>query len=149
MTPNWLSLPGIIVAGHRVASGPSPAYPYGALSKQKPLFKQLGLDLDPYFEGTLNVSIAPREFSMARPAVTFPLVQWTDLHPPETFSFSKCRIGFEGMLYDGWVYYPHPETKRAHFQTASLVEVIAPHIDRIAYGDTVVLELNADEIDLR
>jgi phage pi2 protein 07 len=51
--------------------------------------------------------------------------------------------------YDGWVYYPHPETKKTHFQNPSLVEVITHLIPEIQYGDAVEVELNTDEITVR
>ncbi len=132
--------------GHQVASRPSKDYPYSSLEKQKPLFKALGLDLQEYFNGTLNISIAPLEFKMTHPEFSFELVEWTDLHPPETFSFSRCKVLFRGAEYAGWVYYPHPETKKTHFQNASLMEVIALHIPEIQYGDELEIEINTDEI---
>ena len=132
--------------GHQVASRPSKEYPYSSLEKQKPFFKALGLDLYEYFNGTLNISIAPYEFKMMRPEFTFELVEWTDLHPPETFSFSRCKVFFNGGEYTGWVYYPHPETKKTHFQNASLVEVITYQIPEIQYGDEMEIEVNPDEI---
>ncbi len=132
--------------GHQVASRPSKDYPYSSLEKQKPFFKALGLDLYEYFNGTLNISIAPLEFEMVRPEFTFELVEWTDLHPPETFSFSRCKVFFKGVEYAGWVYYPHPETKKTHFQNASLIEVITYEIPDIQYGDKLEIEVNADEI---
>lgn len=132
--------------GHQVASRPSKDYPYSSLEKQKPFFKALGLDLYEYFNGTLNISIAPLEFEMVRPEFTFELVEWTDLHPPETFSFSRCKVFFKGVEYTGWVYYPHPETKKTHFQNASLIEVITYEIPDIQYGDKLEIEVNADEI---
>ena len=132
--------------GHQVASRPSKDYPYSSLEKQKPFFKALGLDLYEYFNGTLNISIAPLEFEMIRPEFTFELVEWTDLHPPETFSFSRCKVFFKGVEYAGWVYYPHPETKKTHFQNASLIEVITYEIPDIQYGDKLEIEVNADEI---
>jgi CTP-dependent riboflavin kinase len=143
------SLQGILTRGHQVASRPSKNYPYSTLEKQKPFFKALGLDLYEYFNGTLNISITPYTFSMSAPQFTFELVEWTDLHPPETFSFSRCKVIFKGVEYEGWVYYPHPETKKTHFQDASLVEVIAPEIPNIRYGDTVELWINADEIQIQ
>jgi hypothetical protein len=139
-------LHGILMRGHQVASRPSKDYPYSSLEKQKPYFKTLGLDLYEYFNGTLNISIAPLEFEMTHPELTFDLVEWTDLHPPETFSFSRCNIFFKGKEYAGWVYYPHPETKKTHFQNASLVEVITRHIPEIQYGDELDIEVNTDEI---
>ena len=142
-------LPGILVRGHQVASRPSKDYPYSTLEKQKPFFKSLGLDLYEFFNGTLNISIAPLTFEMSAPELTFPLVQWTDLHPPETFSFSRCKVIFREVEYSGWVYYPHPETKKNHFQNPSLVEVITYEIPNIHYGDTLDVVVNLDEIMVR
>jgi hypothetical protein len=149
MNTSWRRLTGALVRGHQVASRPSAAYPYSSLEKQKPYFKALGLDLTPYFNGTLNISIAPLEFEMTKPELTFPLVEWTDLHPPETFSFSRCKVWFKGKLYEGWVYYPHPETKKTHFQNPSLVEVITYEIAGINYGDALEVEVNLREITIK
>jgi hypothetical protein len=143
-----IHLEGILVQGHRVASGPSRDYPYSSLEKQKPIFKKLGLDLYPFFNGTLNISIAPLEWVMVKPEITFELVEWTDLHPPETFSFSKCRVIYKGEVHEGWVYFPHPETKRTHFQNPSLVEVITDEIPGIRYGDPLAMELKSGEINV-
>lgn len=141
-------LKGILVKGYQVASRPSKEYPYSALEKQKPFFKVLGFDLYEYYNGTLNISIAPLEFKISAPEFTFDLVEWTDLHPPETFSFSRCKVRFEGNEYDGWVYYPHPETKKTHFQNPSLIEIISYEIPNIKYGDSVEVEINSKEIKI-
>lgn len=140
---------GTLARGHQVASRPSENYPYSALEKQKPLFKKLGLDLSGYFNGTLNISIKPFTFEMSAPEYTFPLVEWTDLHPPETFSFSRCFVHFNNRTHPGWVYYPHPETKKRHFHDPSLIEVITDQIPDIHYGDSLDVEVNTDEITLR
>lgn len=132
--------------GHQVASRPSKDYPYSSLEKQKPYFKALGLDLYEYFNGTLNISIAPLRFDMIRPEFTFELVEWTDLHPPETFSFSRCKVYFKNREYIGWVYYPHPETKKTHFQNSSLIEVITYEIPEIQYGDKLEIDVDTDKI---
>jgi hypothetical protein len=145
---NTITVKGIVIAGHRVASGPSKDYPYGTLEKQKPFFKALGLDLDAFYNGTLNISISPATFSMKNPEFTFQRVAWTDLHPPETFSFSKCAVSFEGSRYQGWVYYPHPETKERHFQQPSMIEVLSEFIPGIRYGAAIELELKTQEIEL-
>jgi hypothetical protein len=149
MKQSWIRLTGRLVQGHQVASRPSKDYPYSALEKQKPYFKNLGLDLYKYFNGTLNISIAPLEFEMSKPEFTFKLVEWTDLHPPETFSFSRCKVRFEGPEYTGWIYYPHPETKKTHFQSPSLIEVITYQIPNIQYGDLVEIEINSEEIKIK
>jgi hypothetical protein len=146
MFDEWITVRGVVVEGHRVASLPSKDYPYPALEKQKPHFKARGLDLDRFFLGTLNISIAPLIFKMVNPEYTFPLVAWTDLHPPETFSFSPCRVRFQGREYEGLIYYPHPETKIRHFQNPSLIEVIAEYVSGIGYGDEVELMLDANQV---
>jgi hypothetical protein len=140
------SIRGIVVQGHRVASGPSRDYPYGTLEKQKPIFKARGLDLERFFEGTLNISIAPYKFEILDPEYTFQQVAWTDLHPAENFSFSKCSVAFGGRTYCGYVYYPHPETKVRHYQPNSVLEVICESIPDIQYGDKVDLHLSSKEI---
>jgi len=146
MSKHWISIHGIVVEGYRVASGPSKDYPYGALDRQHPIFKSHGLDLDGYFNGTLNIDIHPFTFTMEKPEFTFHYVEWTDLHPPEHFSFSRCKVVFKDVEYDGWVYYPHPETKLRNFQTPSLLEVIAYPIPEIKYGDEINVLVNPDEI---
>lgn len=142
----WTLVNGILVQGYRVASGPSKDYPYGALDRQRPFFQAGGLDLSRYFNGTLNIDIRPFEFRMQKPEFTFHHVEWTDLHPPEHFSFSRCRVIFKEIEYDGWVYYPHPETKLRHFQNPSLLEVIAMPIPDIQYGNELQVHLNPNEI---
>jgi hypothetical protein len=142
----WITLRGIIVQGYHVASGPSKDYPYGALDRQRPIFKSRGLDLAGYFNGTLNIDIRPYTFAMVKPQYTFPHVEWTDLHPPEHFSFSRCKVIYQDVEYEGWVYYPHPETKKRNFQNPSLVEVIATPIPELKYGDVVRVLLNQEEI---
>ena len=146
--PKWTLLPGLLARGYRVASAPSADYPYGALDRQCPLFAARGLDLGACFNGTLNVDISPRRFKMVRPQFTFRQVEWTDLHPPEDFSFSRCRVVFREVEYDGWVYYPHPETKLRNFQNPSLLEVIALPIADIKYGDALAVWVNTDEIEV-
>jgi hypothetical protein len=144
----WITLPGALVQGYRVASGPSQDYPYGALDRQRPLFAACGLDLSRYFNGTLNIDISPRTFRTVKPEYTFQHIEWTDLHPPEHFSFSHCRVVFDKTEYDGWVYYPHPETKLRNFQNPSLLEVIAMPIPGIQYGDRVDVLVNPAEIEV-
>jgi hypothetical protein len=144
-----MNIKGILTKGYRVASGPSKDYPYGALDKQRPFFTAQGLDLSGHFNGTLNIDIRPFEFTMLKPEFTFHHVAWTDLHPPEHFSFSRCQVTFREVDYDGWVYYPHPETKLRHFQNPSLLEVIAMPIPGIQYGDELRVRVNPQEIEIR
>jgi hypothetical protein len=144
----WISLPRIIVQGYRVASGPSKDYPYGALDRQRPIFKSRGLDLGSFFNGTLNIDNRPHTFKLIKPEYTFQHVEWTDLHPPEHFSFSHCKVINKDIEYEGWVYYPHPETKLRHFHDPSLLEVIAYPIPEIKYGDEVLVKVNPKELEV-
>jgi hypothetical protein len=57
----------------------------------------------------------------------------------------RCRVTFSKLTYEGWIYHPHPETKERHFQDASIVEVIAPLIEGIRYGDIIELQIKSDE----
>ena len=145
---HWTLLHGRLAQGYRVASGPSADYPYGALDRQRPLFTARGLDLSAYFNGSLNVDIRPHTFKMMKPQYTFPLVEWTDLHPPETFSFSRCKVIYNDVEYEGWVHYPHPETKLRNFQNPSLIEVIAMEIPGIHYGDALDVMVDPEEIEV-
>jgi len=142
----WTLVHGILVQGYRVASGPSKDYPYGALDRQRPLFKARGLDLGSHFNGTLNIDIRPNTFKLFKPEFTFHHVEWTDLHPPEHFSFSRCKVIYKNIEYEGWVYYPHPETKLRHFQNPSLLEVIAVPIPDIKYGDELDVLVYPEEV---
>jgi len=148
MINNWQVVAGVVRQGHQVASGwanDSP-YPIGSIAMQIPYFQELGLDLSALFKGTLNISIDPAIFVMQQPIYTFREVDWTANHPPETFSFSPCHLVFQSLQYQGFVYYPHPETKQRHFQNADILEILAPPIAGIGYGDRVELALNPTEI---
>ncbi len=150
MVDNWITIPGVVERGYMVASGKAvdSPYPGGTIAMQIPFFKELGLNLSAFYPATLNISISPYRFTVQSPERTFRRVEWTTRHPPEDFSFSRCRITFNGGTYEAWVYYPHPETKKRNFQSPSTVEVIAPLIPGLKYGDRVDLGLNTDEIHL-
>ena len=146
----FTSVTGIVKPGHQVASGNAPNSPYekGTLAMQLPFFRDLGLDLTGLFLGTLNVSIAPYTFKLTQPKYTFPLVKWHPNFAAETFSFSPCKVIYLDKIYESLIYYPHPETKIGHFQDDSIVEVIAPKISNLNYGERLKLEINLPEIEL-
>lgn len=148
MNQTWLTITGRIDRGHRVASGTTAETPYprGTIAMQTPFFTARGLDLRGFYQGTLNISIHPRTFTMRQPAYTFRRIEWTMLHPPEDFSFSQCMVLANGTEYSGWIYYPHPETKLTHFQDPSIIEVIAPFIPGLGYGDRVAIAVNPAEV---
>ena len=140
-----------IIQGHRVASGlgGNPDFPGGTLRMQTPFFQKLGLDLTPYYPGTLNVSLAPRRYQVAHAPWTFPLVKWHPVDSAETFSFFHVwRILSDGREVAGLVYYPHPETKPKHFQPDDMLELLFPKMDDLAYGAEMTLEVDPTEIEI-
>ncbi len=143
-----ISIRAVVCEGHGVASGVRGDVPGGTIQAQMPLFKERGLDLSHCFAGTLNVSVAPHLFNLMKPRYVFRGVRWSPDSPPEDFSLTPCVVTFEDRSVDGYVYYPHPETKPRHFQTPSVIEVIAPLIDGIAYGSTVRLEVDPNEVEI-
>ena len=150
MKSKLVSILGIVKPGHQVASGRAKDSPYkqGTIEMQIPFFRDLGLDLSGFFRGTLNISLAPHRFELVRPQYTFPLVKWHPNYESETFSFSPCELVYLDNIYEGLIYYPHPETKLGHFQDDSIIEAIAPTIPNISYGDVVELKVNRDEIKI-
>lgn len=156
-------VPCRLVAGHGVASGRSATNPYpaGTIALQRPFFAAAGIDLAPYFPGTLNLDASPLRWRLRQPQACLEHLRWTDLHPPETFSFWPCRLrcaaadpaagsrpaahplSSEGGI-TALIYYPHPQTKRAHHQGQGCLEVLAPWIEGLAPGEA--LELGVDPL---
>ncbi|MEY3928372.1 MAG: hypothetical protein RLZZ516_82 [Cyanobacteriota bacterium] len=148
---------GQLVAGHGVASGrasDSP-YPAGTITLQAPHFRRLGLDLAPYQPATLNLEFGPGAWQLRNPDHCMPLLRWTDRHPPETFSFWRCRLRWLAPPHheapaetdprdrEALIYHPHPETKRAHHHSASRLEVLAPPLGTLPLGTRFALGVDA------
>jgi len=143
-----------LVAGHGVASGRAATSPYpaGTIHLQAPFFAARGIDLAPFFAGTLNLEAARGHWRLRDPDAHVEALEWTDRHPPETFSFWHCRLRVPSVLaapaiiepagLAALIYYPHPETKRAHHQAPSCLEVLAPWIPGLQPG--MELELGVD-----
>ena len=145
-----MEIAGIVQAGHRVASGQADDSPYrgGTIALQTPHFLALGLDIRPFFPGTLNISLAPYYFKLIEFAYSFPQVRWHPDFPAEDFSFVLCQVIFQDKSYDSLIYYPHPETKINHFQDPSILEILAPKIEGIQYCDRILLMLDPRVIEV-
>ncbi len=151
MSPRESCWQGRLVGGHGVASGravDSP-YPAGTIALQRPCFAALGLDLSGFAAATLNLDFSPGEWRLQQPDHRFEQLRWTELHPPETFSFWRCRIRHlartEGSppWHPALIYYPHPDTKQVHHQPASVLEVLAPPLGTVTPGDRFELCLDS------
>jgi len=147
---SWKSVPATIIAGHGVASGQKgdPRFPGGTLAMQMPFFAELGLDLSPFHRGTLNLSIAPWEYQVLGAKHTYRQVKWSPTEPAEDFSFLECRLQASETAepVEGLVYYPHPETKPEHFQPPDVLEVLAPWMEGVHYGDKLQLAARTDQL---
>ena len=140
MTPGSIRLAGMIVRGHRVASGANPRspYPQGTISLQIPHFAQRGLDLSAFHPATLNVSTSPFDVLFECPAHRFEDVRWTDLHGPETFELVHVELELADRVVRAWGYRPTAETKADHPQPADVLEIIAPYLPEAS----ILRELN-------
>src|SRR6476469_2578669 len=109
----WLK--GTIIAGHGVASGKGNdrRYPAGTIHLQQPFFLQHGIDLSPYFPGTLNVDVAPCTPLPHNP-IFDGVLRWFD-GIEERFILTHARLRTKDREFAGLWYYPHPETKPDHF----------------------------------
>ena len=149
MSSNWQAVTARIVAGHRVASGlnGNPRFPGGTLKMQAPFFRALGLDLDAFHGGTMNVSIAPFRYRVVAAPTTFRQVQWHPTEPAEDFSFFDVQLQrANGVAVAGKIYYPHPETKPAHFQQPDVLELLFPFVEGLSYGDDIQLRIPAEQM---
>jgi hypothetical protein len=149
MNISWQTISARIVPGHRVASGlnGNPRFPGGTLRMQTPFFLALGFDLGAYHGGTLNVSIAPCRYRVVKAPTTFRNVKWHPTEPPEDFSFFDVHlIRPDGPPIAGKIYYPHPDTKPAHFQQPDVLELLLPFVDGLNYGDVLTLSVPAEQM---
>ena len=134
---------GVVVAGHGVASGRASDSPFaaGTIELQAPHFAARGLDLSPFVMATVNVDLAPHRLVLREPRWTFVDVDWTEVHPPETFSFVGCTVTRGDEQVEGLVYHPHPETKPMHHQPSTVVELLLPRLTGLATGEVLGLRL--------
>jgi hypothetical protein len=90
---------------------------------QAPFFLAVGFDLGAYHGGTLNVSIAPHRYRVVKAPTTFRQVKWHPTEPAEDFSFFDVQLLRQNRPpIAGKIYYPHPDTKPAHFQMPDVLE---------------------------
>ena len=146
---HWQSFPARVIPGYRVASGQNrdARFPGGTLKMQAPFFRELGVDLDAYFPGTVNVSIAPNRYRTVEARHTFRQVKWHPVEPAEDFSFFDLRLIRPGQpSLEGYVYFPHPETKPEHFQKPDVLELLLPRVDGMHYGMELMLQTPSSQL---
>ena len=146
---HWQTIPARMIQGHRVASGlnQNPRFPGGTLRMQAPYFQELGVDLDAFHTGTVNVSIAPFRYRPVEARHTFRNVKWHPTEPAEDFSFFDVQLIRPGVPpVPGLIYFPHPETKPEHFQQPDTLELLLPFVEGLHYGLELSLRVPAEQM---
>ncbi len=128
-----------LVKGYQVASGlaNNPLFPNGTINAQRPYFEALGLSLAGIFPATLNVQFNCQKIELSHADFHFQNVKWHSLVPAEDFKFFTCQLLHENTVYRALIYQPQTSTKTAHFQPKNQLEILAPFIKNISYGDTL------------
>ena len=65
-------------------------------------------------------------------------------------SFFECRLSLVGSeeSVDGWIYYPHPETKPEHEQPDSVLEVLTIKLSGVGEGTRLRLSVPETQIKI-
>ncbi|MBO9490600.1 hypothetical protein J7384_09510 [Endozoicomonas sp. G2_1] len=148
---NIINIGFTVVKGHQIASGlaaDSP-YPKGSIEMQAPYFKMLGLDLSNYYLATINAQFNCHAIATKQYHNYFQDVHWAAGFASESFGFIKCGILWQNKRYDALIYQPDKTTKIAHTQPENCLEIIAPKLDGLDYGDQLILQVDANYIELQ
>ena len=74
-------------------------------------------------------------------------MKWHPVEPPEDFSFCDVRVVLDrAEPVDGYIYYPHPETKPEHFQAPDVLELLLPWTPCLTYGDRIELQVPEEQM---
>ncbi|WDD96684.1 hypothetical protein [Thalassomonas actiniarum] len=139
--------PFTVVPGYGVASGRADDTPYleGTIALQKPFFSALGLDLSSCFNGTINAAFDCAQVSLNCWDHQFSRVSWFAALPAEDFRFVSCELlrqeSLSAKRYPAYIYQVAASSKVGHVQPGNVLELLAPEITGLAYGDVMVLEI--------
>ncbi|WP_286267613.1 hypothetical protein [Thalassotalea atypica] len=136
-------MPFTVMKGHQVASGlaiNSP-YPQGTIALQSPFFRQQGLDLTPYFMGTINAAFACKSIKLKAWDHEVKRLVWFPELPCEDFKFAHCHVIYQNQSYPALIYQPTAETKIGHFQPKNTLEIISEEIKGLKYGVQATLQI--------
>ena len=139
-----------VVPGHQVASGlaSNSPYPNGTIALQKPFFLASGLDLSAIFCGTINAQLNCQKIRLIRWDHECQQVKWLKDVPAEDFRFAKCTIIRCKVRYCAYIYHVVAVSKVDHFQADNVLELLAPKIADLKYGDICTLEMNENMLEL-
>jgi len=139
-----------LVKGHQVASGMAndPRFEQGTIAAQIPFFNTLGLNLENFHHATLNAKFDCNTVILNRYDYQFKQVKWHAKMPAEDFKFCRCQILVNEQSYPALIYQPQAVTKTEHFQPKNQLELLAPFIAQINYGDVLSLDIPNSDITM-
>lgn len=140
----------VVVTGRGAASGQREYQEIGGtIRAQKPHFRRAGLDLEAFFEGTINAQLPIRRFEMRRPLFQAKDITWLAGYPGENFDFCNCTVTVAGLVYPALIYYPRPETKTAYASPTAenMVEILAPFITSLASCGRGTLSVDSTQLE--
>ena len=65
----------------------------------------------------------------------------------ETFWLIRAEITYLGGTHDGYIYYPRPSSVKSH--TDDVIEVLAPKIHGLTYGDKIRIFVLKEKITFK
>jgi len=145
-SPGLTNIAAKIVPGHGIASGKTKdrRFPSGTISLQMPHFESEGFSGKSLHQGTLNLDVSPYSFILGIPSYQFSQVKWCEDLEPENFSFFPCRLidplDDNRKEYPSYVYWPHPSTKPGFEQPPCVLELLAPYIPDVKYGQSLLIK---------
>ncbi|MFT6920947.1 MAG: hypothetical protein ACJA2G_003603 [Cognaticolwellia sp.] len=139
-----------VVKGHQVASGRAndPRFPSGTISAQLPFFQALGLDLNGYYLATINAQFNCHAIVLNLYDHYFKQVKWHENMSAENFKFCRCYILANSTSYPTLIYQPQLDTKIEHLQPINQLELLAPFIEHLHYGDVISLVIANAKVTL-
>ena len=149
-----LSVTGNVTEGFRIASGSNKEGvpgPHGEMLidsfvRQRPFFEAEIPELKHVWTGTINVNISPRLCHI----LSYDHQITCEWHPGivETFGIVKgVAVQFGRSQYaPAFIYYPLPSD--IHIPRDELIEVLAPRIEGLSYGDRVTLFIPEGKVEI-
>jgi len=147
-----MTIEGIVARGYGIASGTNKdgiPGPNGEILKdsfvrQRSFFEKKIPGIKHIWTGTINLDISPKNARMR----TFDYEITCEWHPGLTETFGVVEgvwVHFKGKIYSpAFIYYPMPS--EIHVPRHEIIEILAPKIEGLAYGDRVMIDVSSRKI---
>jgi hypothetical protein len=136
-----------VVKGDQVVSGRANdlRFPRGTVT----IFSNAGgLNLNGYYIATVNAQFNYHAIVLNLYDHYFEQVKWYENMPTENFKFCQCHILKNSTSYPALIYQPQVETKVEHLQPINQLELLAPLIEHLHYGDVISLNISNAKVTL-